>query len=73
MPQMSLRTVLPCQGYPDALFFRGLFPGQYDIQKNTEDQGGCDGGNGDLTEVEGQTADTGDQDDRYYEQVLVLV
>ena len=57
--------------YPK-LFVFGLVLTKNDIGEDTEDECGGDAGDGDLTEVEGQTADAGDEDGSNYEEVAVL-
>ncbi len=44
--------------------------GNHHIGDDTQDQSAGNGGQGDLAEGDGQTADTGDQDHSSYEQVL---
>ena len=56
----------------ERLFFV-LLVAENHVHDDTEDQCTSDGGDGDLTEVQGQTADTCDQNDRSYEEVLVLI
>lgn len=57
--------------YPK-LFVFGLVLTENDIGEDTEDECGGNAGDGDLTEVEGQTADAGDEDGSNYEEVAVL-
>ena len=46
--------------------------GQHDIGQDAQDQSAGNGGQGDLAEGQGQTADAGDQDHSNHEQVLAL-
>ena len=46
--------------------------GEQYIHENTENQRGCNGSDRNLTEIQGQTADTADEDGRNNEQIAVL-
>lgn len=50
----------------------GSFLGKKEVDQDAEDQSAGDGGNGDLTEGDGQTANAGDENDRCSEEVAVF-
>ena len=51
----------------------GLCFGDQDIGQDAQDQSAGDGGQGDLTEGDGQAANAGDQNDGDHKQILALV
>ena len=55
------------------LFSVLLLAGEHGVSKNTEDECARDGGDGNLTKGEGETADTGDEDCSNNKQVAVVV
>ena len=75
----SASTPLHWAWKPKLSFYLGLFAaalfadGKDGIHKNAEDERGGDVGNGDLAEVQGQTADTGDEDRCNHKQVAVFI